>query len=66
LMGTFGQSGNRIGEFSAPGGLWVDASNRIYIADTANARVQVYQISAGTTSPTLARTTAVIGPGPDR
>jgi len=52
-MGTFGQSGSRIGEFLAPRGLWVDASNRIYVADTANARVQVFEVSAGATSPTL-------------
>jgi hypothetical protein len=39
-MGTFGQSGSRIGEFLAPRGLGVDASNRIYVADTVNARVK--------------------------
>ena len=50
-MGTFGQSGSRIGEFLAPRGLWVDASNRIYVADTVNARVQVFQVSTGATSP---------------
>ena len=46
-MGTFGQPGSRIGEFLAPRGLWVDADNRIYVADTANARVQVFQVSTG-------------------
>ena len=50
-MGTFGQSGSRIGEFRAPGGLWVDANNRIYVADTDNARVQVFQVSTRATSP---------------
>jgi sugar lactone lactonase YvrE len=50
-MGTFGASGSRIGEFLAPGGLWVDASNRIYVADTDNGRVQVFQVSTGPTSP---------------
>ena len=49
-IGTFGQSGNRIGEFSSPRGLWVDGSNRIYVADTGNARVQVFQISTGAPS----------------
>jgi len=44
-MGTFGQFGSKIGEFRAPTGLWVDASNRIYVADTVNARVQVFQIN---------------------
>ena len=50
-MGTFGQPGDRIGEFRVPSGLWVDASNRIYVADTANARVQVFQVSTGVASP---------------
>jgi DNA-binding beta-propeller fold protein YncE len=50
-MGTFGQSGSRIGEFRAPRGLWVDPSNRIYVADTANARVQVFQVGTGANSP---------------
>jgi DNA-binding beta-propeller fold protein YncE len=50
-MGTFGQSGSRIGEFLVPSGLWVDAGSRIYVADVVNARVQVFQISTGATSP---------------
>ena len=50
-MGTFGQLGSRIGEFLDPRGLWVDAGNRIYVADTANARVQVFQVSTKATSP---------------
>jgi DNA-binding beta-propeller fold protein YncE len=52
-IGTFGQSGSRIGEFLAPRGLWVDADNRIYVADTANARVQVFAVSTGATPPAL-------------
>jgi DNA-binding beta-propeller fold protein YncE len=59
-MGTFGQAGRKIGEFLAPRGLWVDASNRIYVADTANARIQVFAVSTGTTSPTLVRAAAAI------
>ncbi len=50
-MGTFGQIGSRIGEFRLPGGLWVDADNRIYVADTGNARVQVFQLSTAATPP---------------
>jgi DNA-binding beta-propeller fold protein YncE len=45
--GTFGQFGERIGEFEGPRGMWVDDSNRIYVADTTNARVPVFQISTG-------------------
>jgi hypothetical protein len=44
-LGTFGQPGSRIGEFRAPRGLWVDGNNRIYVSDTGNARVQVFQVS---------------------
>ena len=49
-LGTFGQPGNRIGEFRAPRGLWVDGSNRIYVSDTENARVQVFQVNVTETS----------------
>jgi DNA-binding beta-propeller fold protein YncE len=45
LIGAFGQSGSRIGEFRDPKGLWVDGNNRIYVADTENARVQVFQFN---------------------
>jgi len=50
-MGTFGQSGIRIGEFLHPGGLWIDASDRVYVADTGNARVQVFQVSNAASLP---------------
>ena len=59
-MGTFGQSGSRIGEFLAPKGLWVDANNRIYVSDTANARVQVFKVITTASSHTLSRATAAI------
>jgi len=49
-LGTFGQPGSRVGEFLAAKGLWIDASNRIYVADGLNARVQVFQLSTKTTS----------------
>ena len=44
LLASFGQPGSRVGEFSAPRGLWIDASNRLYVADTANVRVQLFQL----------------------
>ncbi len=50
-MRSFGRPGSRVGEFHAPRGLWVDASNRLYVADAANARVQVFQLNPGATSP---------------
>ena len=45
LLGSFGRSGMDIGEFNAPAGLWVDGTNRLYVADTNNGRVQVFQLS---------------------
>jgi sugar lactone lactonase YvrE len=47
LLASFGQSGSRAGEFSAPRGLWVNASDRLYVADTENVRVQLFQLTAG-------------------
>lgn len=47
LIASFGRGGARTGEFSAPRGLWVDADLRLYVADTANARVQLFQLTSG-------------------
>ena len=47
LLASFGQAGPRMGEFSAPRGLWIDAKNRLYVADTENARVQLFQLTSG-------------------
>ncbi len=44
-IGTLGQPGSRVGEFRLPRGLWVDPSNRLYVADTGNGRVQVFQVN---------------------
>jgi len=43
LLSSFGYGGIRIGEFNFPTGLWLDSTNRIYVADTGNVRVQVFQ-----------------------
>jgi sugar lactone lactonase YvrE len=32
------------GEFNSPAGLWIDGRNRLYVADTNNGRVQVFQL----------------------
>ena len=47
LIASFGQGGSRVGEFSAPSGLWIDANGRLYVADTANVRVQLFQLTSG-------------------
>lgn len=46
LLASFGQSGTRVGEFAAPEGLWVDPANRLYVADSGNGRVQLFQLTA--------------------
>jgi len=44
LLSTFGRTGAEIGEFNSPAGLWIDGTNRLYVADTNNGRVQVFQL----------------------
>ena len=46
LVASFGEAGSRVGEFSGPRGLWLDVSNRLYVSDTANARVQLFQLTS--------------------
>ncbi len=45
LLGSFGRTGLEIGEFDSPAGLWIDETNRLYVGDTNNGRVQVFQLS---------------------
>jgi DNA-binding beta-propeller fold protein YncE len=45
LLGSFGRPGMGIGEFDSPAGLWIDGTNRLYVGDTNNGRVQVFQLS---------------------
>ena len=46
LMKSFGSTGFKMGEFNFPTGLWIDSTDRIYVADTRNLRVQVFQLSS--------------------
>jgi DNA-binding beta-propeller fold protein YncE len=39
---TVGQEGREMGQFRQPGGVVVDQTNRIYVADTYNHRIQVF------------------------
>ena len=41
----FGKSGTKPSEFDEPSGLWVEPGNRLYVADTKNRRVQLFQIA---------------------
>ena len=43
LLMAFGQGGDRPGEFALPAGLTIDAQDRIWVADSYNRRVQVFQ-----------------------
>jgi DNA-binding beta-propeller fold protein YncE len=40
----FGRSGAKPGEFNQPSGMWIESGNRLYVADTRNKRVQLFQI----------------------
>jgi DNA-binding beta-propeller fold protein YncE len=44
-LAVVGQQGDRQGQFHSPGGLWIDSSNRLFVADTLNRRVQVFQLN---------------------
>ena len=44
LLSVFGRPGHSAGEFVGPAGLWFDSGNRLYIADSGNGRVQLFQI----------------------
>ncbi len=46
LLNAFGRPGGKIGEFSRPLGVWVDGRDRIYVADSKNHRIQVFQFRA--------------------
>ena len=59
LLASFGQNGTRMGEFSVPRGLWIDANNRLYVADTENLRVQLFQLSARNRVPECSSRTQV-------
>jgi DNA-binding beta-propeller fold protein YncE len=44
-LGSFGRPGMEIGEFNSPAGLWIDGTNRLYVGDANNGRIQVFQLS---------------------
>jgi DNA-binding beta-propeller fold protein YncE len=44
LLYFFGQSGTDAGQFNGISGAWVDAGHCLYVADTKNKRVQLFQI----------------------
>jgi sugar lactone lactonase YvrE len=42
LLYTFGNRGTALGEFQLPTGLFIDHSDRIYVVDSFNRRVQIF------------------------
>ena len=42
---TFGHAGTHPGEFKEPCGLWMDAGHCLYVTDSKNSRVQLFQVS---------------------
>ena len=41
---SFGSQGQEAGEFWMPTGLYIDEQDHIYVADSYNARVQIFQL----------------------
>ena len=43
-MMAFGHEGTEPGEFWLPAGIFVDQRNRIYVADSFNKRIQIFEL----------------------
>jgi len=43
LLHRFGFTGTGYGQFRMPSAIWIDSSDRVYVADTGNNRVQSFQ-----------------------
>ena len=46
MIGNWGTAGREGGKFTYPVAVAVDASGRVYVADSGNQRVQVFQVQA--------------------
>jgi len=47
LLLFFGKEGGFYGDFSLPTGIFIDEKDRIFVSDSANGRVQVFQFLGG-------------------
>jgi sugar lactone lactonase YvrE len=45
LLGVLGHPGTDDGGFNRPFGIWVDRQDRLFVADTDNRRVQMFQVT---------------------
>jgi DNA-binding beta-propeller fold protein YncE len=50
LLYFFGQRGTALGQFQLPAGVFIDHNDRIYVVDSYNRRVQVFQYHGVKTS----------------
>ncbi len=46
LLYYFGSRGNHAGEFQLPAGIFIDHDDRVFVVDSFNRRVQVFQYVA--------------------
>ena len=44
ILMAFGREGSAAGEFWLPAGVFVDDRNRIYVADSYNKRIQIFDL----------------------
>jgi hypothetical protein len=44
---AIGGEGGAPGEFVLPSGVWIDRRDRVFVADTHNSRVQIFQFLGG-------------------
>lgn len=50
-LGLVGKYGIGVQQFRVPSGLWIDSEDHIFVADTRNSRVQVFQAAEKSDSP---------------
>ncbi len=53
---SFGEAGRDRGQFRGPRGVWVDDAGRLYVADSQNSRVQVFEVDRGQSQGTVVPT----------
>jgi tripartite motif-containing protein 71 len=52
----FGSLGSINGQFNNPSGVAFDTAGKLYVADTNNSRIQIFQFTSGSVAPTHVRT----------
>jgi hypothetical protein len=44
ILMAFGEEGTQAGQFWLPAGIFIDDRNRIYVADSFNKRIQIFEL----------------------